>query len=111
MKRWRTKNTATRCLAVAALAIVLAAGWAGELRAESRPPHVGTFPPAAGKQLGDTIRSEIEAAGYPLLHAEMPHRVSYPEASIQGLSPNVTSRTARQRTTSRTTGPSSEGTS
>jgi chromosome partitioning protein len=36
------------------------------------------------------VRNELEAAGYPLLQAEMPHRVSYPEASIQGLSPNIT---------------------
>jgi chromosome partitioning protein len=30
------------------------------------------------------------AAGYPLLQAEMPHRVAYPEAAIEGLSPGVT---------------------
>jgi chromosome partitioning protein len=36
------------------------------------------------------VRGELESASYPLLQAEMPHRVSYPEASIQGLSPGVT---------------------
>jgi chromosome partitioning protein len=43
-----------------------------------------------GTVIARHVRSELEAAGYPLLQAEMPHRVSYPEASIQGLSPGVT---------------------
>jgi chromosome partitioning protein len=43
-----------------------------------------------GTVIARHVRTEMEAAGYPLLKAEMPHRVSYPEASIQGLSPNVT---------------------
>ncbi|HVI68720.1 MAG TPA: hypothetical protein VM910_40055, partial [Bradyrhizobium sp.] len=42
-----------------------------------------------GTVIARHVRNELEAAGYPLLQAEMPHRVSYPEASIQGLSPNV----------------------
>ena len=56
---------AARCLAVAALAISLAAGRAGELRAESRAPAVGTISPEGLKQLGDTIRSEIAAGKIP----------------------------------------------
>jgi chromosome partitioning protein len=43
-----------------------------------------------GTVIARHVRSELEAARYPLLQAEMPHRVSYPEASIQGLSPGVT---------------------
>jgi chromosome partitioning protein len=42
-----------------------------------------------GTVIARHVRNELEAAGYPLLQAEMSHRVSYPEASIQGLSPNV----------------------
>jgi CubicO group peptidase (beta-lactamase class C family) len=59
MKRWRTENAVLRCLALAALAFVLAAGRAHELRAESRTPAVGTLSPEGLKQLGDTIRNEI----------------------------------------------------
>jgi chromosome partitioning protein len=43
-----------------------------------------------GTVIARHVRTELEGAGYPLLEAEMPHRVSYPEASIQGLSPGVT---------------------
>jgi CubicO group peptidase (beta-lactamase class C family) len=65
MKRWQTENAALRCLAAAALAFALAAGWALELRAESQTPVVGTLPPAGLKQLGDTIRNEIAAGKIP----------------------------------------------
>jgi CubicO group peptidase (beta-lactamase class C family) len=65
MKRWSTEHGALRCLVVAALAIVLAAGWASELRAESRAPAVGTLSPEAIKQLGDTVRGEIAAKKIP----------------------------------------------
>jgi CubicO group peptidase (beta-lactamase class C family) len=65
MKRWRTENTAARCLVTAALAIFLATGWASDLRAEPGAPAVGTLSPAALKQLGDTIRSEIAAGKIP----------------------------------------------
>ena len=43
-----------------------------------------------GTVIARHVRGELESASYPLLQAEMPHRVSYPEASIQGLSPGVT---------------------
>jgi CubicO group peptidase (beta-lactamase class C family) len=59
MKRWQTENVAPRCLALAALAFVLVAGRAHDLRAESRTPPAATLSPEALKQLGDTIRSEI----------------------------------------------------
>lgn len=36
------------------------------------------------------VRRQLEEAGMPLLKAEMAHRVSYPEAGIEGLSPSVT---------------------
>jgi len=65
MKRWRTENVATRCLAVAALAISLASGWASELRAETRAPAAATISPEGLKQLGDMIRSEIAAGKIP----------------------------------------------
>jgi chromosome partitioning protein len=34
-------------------------------------------------------RSQLTEAGYPLLKAEMANRVAYPEAGIEGLSPNI----------------------
>jgi chromosome partitioning protein len=43
-----------------------------------------------GTVIARHFRSQIEEAGYPLLKAEMPHRVAYPEAGIAGLSPSVT---------------------
>jgi chromosome partitioning protein len=43
-----------------------------------------------GTVIARHVRSQLEAAGYPLLQAEMPHRVAYPEAGIEGLSPSVT---------------------
>jgi chromosome partitioning protein len=43
-----------------------------------------------GTVIARHVRSQLEAAGYPLLQAEMPHRVAYPEAAIEGLSPGVT---------------------
>lgn len=36
------------------------------------------------------VRLQLEEAKLPLLRAEMAHRVSYPEAGIDGLSPSVT---------------------
>jgi len=42
-----------------------------------------------GTVIARHVRSQLEAAGYPLLRAEMPHRVAYPEAAIEGLSPSV----------------------
>ena len=35
------------------------------------------------------VRNQLETVGYPLLKAEMPHRIAYPEAAIEGLSPSV----------------------
>jgi chromosome partitioning protein len=43
-----------------------------------------------GTVIARHVRNQLEAAGYPLLQAEMPHRVAYPEAGIEGLSPGVT---------------------
>ena len=43
-----------------------------------------------GTVIARHVRSQLEATGYPLLQAEMPHRVAYPEAGIEGLSPSVT---------------------
>lgn len=43
-----------------------------------------------GTVIARHVRSQLEAAGYPLLQAEMPHRIAYPEAAIEGLSPGVT---------------------
>ena len=43
-----------------------------------------------GTVIARHVRSQLEAAGYPLLKAEMSHRVAYPEAGIEGLSPAVT---------------------
>jgi chromosome partitioning protein len=43
-----------------------------------------------GTVIARHVRSQLEAAGYPLLQDEMPHRVAYPEAAIGGLSPSVT---------------------
>jgi CubicO group peptidase (beta-lactamase class C family) len=59
MKRWRTRAPAGHCLAAAALAVVLIAGWTCQARAESQAQVVGTLSPEAFKQLGDTIRNEI----------------------------------------------------
>lgn len=42
-----------------------------------------------GTVIARHVRNQLEAAGYPLLQAEMPHRVAYPEAGIEGLSPSV----------------------
>jgi chromosome partitioning protein len=43
-----------------------------------------------GTVIARHVRNQLKAAGYPLLQAEMPHRVAYPEAAIEGLSPSVT---------------------
>lgn len=40
-----------------------------------------------GTVIARHVRSELVSAGYPLLAAEMIHRVAYPEAGIGGLSP------------------------
>jgi chromosome partitioning protein len=42
-----------------------------------------------GTVIARHVRSQLEAVGYPLLKAEMPHRVAYPESGIEGLSPSV----------------------
>ncbi len=43
-----------------------------------------------GTLIARHVRRQLEEAGMPLLKAEMAHRVSYPEAGIDGLSPAVT---------------------
>ncbi|MDV4159306.1 ParA family protein, partial [Rhizobium brockwellii] len=35
------------------------------------------------------VRKELESGGYPLLEAEIAHRVIYPELSIRGLAPSI----------------------
>lgn len=42
-----------------------------------------------GTVIARQIRSEITAARYPLLNAEIGHRVAYPEAAAAGLSPSL----------------------
>ena len=42
-----------------------------------------------GTLISRHVRRQLEDAGMPLLRAEMAHRVSYPEAGIDGLSPGV----------------------
>ena len=42
-----------------------------------------------GTVIARHVRNQLESAGYPLLKAEMPHRVAYPEAGIEGLSPSI----------------------
>jgi len=64
MKRWQTENVAARCLLTAALVFSLPAGWAGELRAESRAPAAAISPEGL-KRLADMIRSEIAAGKIP----------------------------------------------
>src|SRR5205823_9729894 len=61
MKRWRTSGAAGRAL-VAALAILLAAGWLREARAEPKAP---TFSRAALDQMGDYVRNEITTGNIP----------------------------------------------
>ncbi len=43
-----------------------------------------------GTVIARHVRDQLNAAGYPLLTAEMLNRVAYPEAGIDGLSPNTT---------------------
>src|SRR4051794_9207673 len=42
-----------------------------------------------GTVIARHVRNQLQNAGYPLLKAEMPHRVAYPEAGIEGLSPSL----------------------
>ena len=42
-----------------------------------------------GTVIARHARTQLESAGYPLLKAEMPHRVAYPETGINGLSPST----------------------
>jgi chromosome partitioning protein len=42
-----------------------------------------------GTVIARHVRNQLLSAGYPLLNAEMPHRVAYPEAGIEGLSPSI----------------------
>lgn len=43
-----------------------------------------------GTVISRHIRDELEGMGYKLLENELYHRVSYPEAAINGLSPSIT---------------------
>jgi CubicO group peptidase (beta-lactamase class C family) len=62
MKHWRTNGAAGRCLVAAALAILLAAGWLHEVRAE---PNAPTFSRAALEQIGDYVRNEVTTGKIP----------------------------------------------
>src|ERR1700682_4357095 len=62
MKRWRTNGAAGRCLVVAALAVLLAAGWMHEVRAE---PNAPAFSRAALEQIGDYVRNEVTTGKIP----------------------------------------------
>ena len=42
-----------------------------------------------GTVIARHVRTQLVSAGYPLLVAEMPNRVAYPEAGIDGLSPTI----------------------
>ena len=42
-----------------------------------------------GTVIARHVRAQLASAGYPLLVAEMPNRVAYPEAGIDGLSPTT----------------------
>jgi len=42
-----------------------------------------------GTVIARHVRLQLASAGYPLLTAEMPNRVAYPEAGIEGLSPST----------------------
>ncbi len=42
-----------------------------------------------GTVIARHVRDQLTSAGYPLLIAEMPNRVAYPEAGIEGLSPST----------------------
>jgi chromosome partitioning protein len=42
-----------------------------------------------GTVIARHVRLQLTSAGYPLLKAEMPNRVAYPEAGIDGLSPTT----------------------
>jgi chromosome partitioning protein len=42
-----------------------------------------------GTVIARQIRNEMEKARLPLLESEMSHRIAYPEASINGLAPNL----------------------
>src|SRR6202795_1653768 len=62
MKRWRTNGAAGRCLVVAALAVLLAAGWLHEVRAE---PNAPSFSRAPLDRIGDYIRNEVATGKIP----------------------------------------------
>ena len=59
MKRWRTRSFAARCLAAAALAVFLTAGWPAEGRDESPAPAGASFSRADLDRFGDLVRNEV----------------------------------------------------
>ncbi len=65
MKLWRTNGAPRRCPVVAALAILLAAGWLHEVRAERKAPDAPTFSRAALNRIGDHVRNEITTGKIP----------------------------------------------
>src|SRR5437667_12129100 len=65
MKRWRTDGAAGRCLVVAALGTILAAGWLHVVRAEPKAANVPTFSRAALDRIGDYVRNEVATGKIP----------------------------------------------
>ncbi len=65
MKRWRTKASAGRCLAAAALAVLLAAGWLHEVWAGPRVANAPTFSGAALDRIGEHVQHEITTGKIP----------------------------------------------
>jgi CubicO group peptidase (beta-lactamase class C family) len=65
MKRWRTNGFAARCLAAAALAVFLTAGWPADGRAESRAPAGPSFSRADLDRFGDLVRNEVATRKIP----------------------------------------------
>jgi CubicO group peptidase (beta-lactamase class C family) len=65
MKRWRTNSFAARCLAAAALAVFIAAGWPPAARAESRTPVAASFSRADLDRFGDLVRNEVASHKIP----------------------------------------------
>src|SRR5437868_6823423 len=65
MRRWSTSGAAGRALIVAALAILLAAGWLRNVRAEPKAPNAPTFSRAALDQIADHVRNEVTSGKIP----------------------------------------------
>src|SRR5689334_7597865 len=65
MKRWRTESAAIRCLAAAALALVLVGGAPHGVRAESQAPVAATLSQAGLERIGDYLHNEVRTGKIP----------------------------------------------